>query len=269
MKKIGLIWGLVWLITRLWIKPPTANFLNVGQGLAVLYQNQTGFTMLYDTGPESAVGSELGAILPPWQRQLDLVIISHAHADHLNGLLYLLDSYQIRELWLPPPSDNELGQTVRQKLSAYPEIKIRERLAGDWLVLPGGVSLALWHPSTGGQDEHAATQVVSLEDRDHHRLLLTGDLDAADETNTLAYCQARATCAAQTTILQVSHHGSKFSTSDRWLEATKPDRAVISVGENSYGHPATETMERLMNHGIPTKRTDQDGRVLTWLSLQR
>jgi len=270
MKKILIIISLIWLLGQNQVPPPTVYFLNVGQGLAVLYRHSSGFTMLYDTGPGRAVAPELGTVLPPWQRQIDLIIISHTHADHLDGLLAVLEQYSVREVWLPALPDNELGRLVGQKLTEQPDINVRRVTAGTCRILPGGDQMIVWHPATAGQTEHAGTQVVSLTDATGNRLLLTGDLDAADEIAALNYCRSHHICAtASQTVLQVSHHGSKTSTSLDWLEAVRPNLAVISVGENSYGHPSDETIERLRSLGIPLKRTDQTGRVLTELSLQR
>lgn len=225
--------------------------------------------MLFDTGPGQAVLAELGAALPAYDRTIDLIIISHAHADHLDGLRAILESYTVREIWLPTLPDNELGQATRAALAAHPEITIRYGRAGDWRVLPGGDTLTLWHPDKSDLEDHASTQVVAVDDSSGDRLLLTGDLDAADEADALAYCLSWHNCAAPYTMLQVSHHGSATSTGGAWLETTRPNEAVISVGENDYGHPNEATLNRLRQHGIPYFRTDQAGRVLTRLAQRR
>lgn len=258
-----------WLAWASWPKPLDGVFLNVGQGLAVLYQSPSGFTVLYDTGPNRAVATELGAVLPLIQRTIDLVIISHAHADHLDGLRALLESYTIREVWLPALPDNELGQATRQALATHPEINVQYKRAGAWRVLPDGITLTVWHPGDYNLADHAATQVVAIDEPNGQRLLLTGDLDSADETEALGYCQAWLDCTAKFTIQQVSHHGSATSTGEAWLTAIHPDLAVISVGANNYGHPAAATLERLKAQGVPTRRTDLDGRVLTRLTERR
>ncbi len=244
-------------------------WLNVGQGLAVYYQSESGWNMLYDTGPARAVASELGQAMSPLTRQIDLVIISHAHADHLEGLLAVLDGYEVKEIWLPPLSDNQLDQAVRQKLKQRPETMIREKAAGDLLIVPGGLLLRHWHPTATGLSGHDATQVVELTNQFNKRLLLTGDLDTKQEQDALLYCESHFICTAEFTNLQVSHHGSKTSTGSNWLTAVKPNDAVISVGENDYGHPADETINRLEGAGVTLFRTDLNGRVLTNWPSQR
>ena len=91
--------------------------------------------------------------------------------------------------------------------------------------------------------------------------LVPGDVDTTAEVKFLSSCTYPGI-----ELLLVGHHGSNRSTSDAWLDAIAPDAAIISVGYNTYGHPTSETLERLQAHNIPIYRTDQMGDITVHLS---
>lgn len=249
-------------------QPDTLVMLNVGAGLATLFTDHQGWQMLYDAGPGRAVLSELGRTLPPWDDSLDLLVISHAHRDHLEGAVAVLAAYQVKEVWLPHNlGDNDFTRALHEALEkeraviVYPSQGFQRWLKSGW-------KITVWHPplDISSDHAHAATIVISGALLSAPRWLLTGDLERANERAVLEYCtELPVGCA--TDILQVSHHGSRTTTQSDWLTLTRPKVALISTGENSYGHPHQETLDRLHQQKISFYRTDESGRlrlVLRW-----
>ncbi|MBU2052224.1 hypothetical protein KKH13_03430 [Patescibacteria group bacterium] len=275
VKRINLLLlGLIVLVLVLWQQWPQANlklvFCSVGQGDAalIIYRDQQ---VLIDGGPNNQVLSCLGKHLPVWDRSLELVIASHAEADHITGLIEVAKRYQIKQL----AAVNEVNDTAEYRQLAQEisrqGIKIRELVRGD-SVMVGPVKLTWLWPERPGKETLAWTgeaqvlgaktslnqlsQVIegSFGDFDW---LLTGDIDAKIEQKLIT-----SGTLPEVEVLKVAHHGSKYSSSQAFLEAIKPELAIIEVGKNHFGHPTIETLNRLQQIRAAVKRTDQDGDVV-------
>lgn len=239
----------------------TVVVCDVGQGDAILIRTPSGQDILVDGGrTDAAVLACLGRHLPPWDRTIELVILSHGDADHVGGLPQVAARYRIVEaIFSGVESDTQVyrawvGSLQRQGVAQ------RAVAAGDTLDLGDGVHADVVWPGPGADrtNTNESSVVIRLAYASSS-LLLTGDIGAGTERAIVATGQD---IAAQ--LLKVAHHGSRHSSDPGFLAAVHPDVALISVGaENSYGHPGSEALERLAAAGVATYRTDRSG-DLVW-----
>ncbi len=232
-----------------------ATVLDVGQGDAVLVRTPEGRTVLVDGGPSPAVLADaLGRRLPFWRREIDLVILTHPHEDHLAGLIEVLERYTVRQV-LDAPDDRpslahqRFRELARQQGAGYALTEVGQRVE-----LGGGAALEVLHPPPGRcPDAHACSALLRLSDGEA-ALLLTGDLDPAAQR--MLSVTDRAPASA---VLKVPHHGAA-GLDPAFLAAVAPEVAIVSVGAgNRFGHPAPATLDGLA--GARLYRTDRDGSV--------
>ncbi len=232
--------------------------LDVGQGEAILVRDGRS-AVLVDGGGWSS-GDFGGRVLVPalarlGVRALDAVVLTHPDLDHCGGLADLLAYMPIDELWSAPGWPAE---SCALRLVTGPGIRWRplwsgaRRSVGRWSVI------ALHPPagSRGGGNDRSVVLRVSVHGFSG---LLTGDLEAAGERRLLAVTPPR---LVRADLLKVAHHGSRSSTSPRFLAAVAPRMAWVSAGRaNRFGHPHDSVLERLEAHGARVSRTDRDGLV--------
>ena len=221
------------------------SFLNVGEGDAILIQkgNQQ---ILVDGGPSpQAISLELSDKMPFWDRAIELVILTHPHADHITGLVEVLQRYKVEQVLYPDldcssPLCEEWLRLLKEK-----DIKYTLAQAGQQIDLGEGVVIRVLNPKTPqitgtGSDIDNNGMVLRLS-LNRVSFLLTADIEEEAESKLVA---ARADLAS--TVLKVAHHGSKTSTTLEFLAVVNPQVAVISVGkDNPFGHPSAEAMQRL------------------------
>lgn len=238
----------------------SVSFLDVGQGDAILITGPSGQHILVDGGPSpERVCLELGEALPFWERSIDLVVLTHAHDDHVAGLVEVLQRYDVERVLYSAyyPIEQASGADYESEVSpAYAEFcdAVAERdidcvaaQTGQVIDLGGGAAIEVLHPpdtflegTDSDADNNAVVLRVAMGDIS---FLLTGDLYWDGELYLLA---GRA--GLESTVLKASHHGSKSSTYPAFLQAVDPQVAVISVcADNRFGHPADEVMQRLVD----------------------
>lgn len=242
------------------------SFLNVGQGDSAFITTPENHQILIDGGPDSTVVGKIAKQIPFWDMSLDLVILSHPEKDHMQGLLEVLKRYKVSYIvWSGiKKQDAEylewLKVLVRQKnLGA----KIITAVAGQEIKV-GNLKIDILNPKENlfGKDAGSSsndTSVVAKLIYGKNIFLFTGDIDAKAEAE---LCKASPYTNLKSNVLKVAHHGSKFSTSDIFLQEVAPQFAVIEVGKNTYGHPTPEALQRLQNFGIKVYRTDQSGDIV-------
>lgn len=238
------------------------TFFDVGQGDAILIRSPGGRVVLVDGGADPVLlSTRLGRALPFWQRRVDLVVATHADADHLSGLLPVLEDYAVGAALEPPDMG---GTALTARWAALLEERGVPRLvASRGLRIAVGEDLAVevLHPAAGpglgvGDDDNARSLVLRVAGGSA-TALLTADIDEAAEREMLA-----AGLSLEESILKVAHHGAAGGTSAALLEAVGPQVAVVSVGrDNPFGHPAAATMGRLEAAGAAIWRTDLCGTV--------
>jgi len=251
--------GLVLLVLGLgaWRTLPDGRlhvvFLDVGQGDAIFIQTPSGRQVLIDGGPgEAALLSQLGRRMPFWDRTLDLVLLTHSDADHVTGLVPVLQRFDISVLIFQQEEVRSAVYAAWLEAATVEGAVIHTGEAGLHVALDEGVELTVLHPSSTEASPNDSSVVTRLTYGDVS-VLLTGDIGATVERSLVAQG-----VTLDSTVLKVAHHGSCTSTTPEFLDAVTPDVAVISVGaDNDLGLPCEDVLMRLG----PVYRTDVHGSV--------
>ena len=234
-----------------------AAVLDVGQGESVLLRCGDSWTLVDCGGDSQTNAGDIAAdyIRSMGGQKLDLLVITHFHDDHANGVPQLLERVPVDAIALPAvtedsPIRQEIADIAKEKNIPMEELR-RDRT----VELDGGV-LRLFAPLGAGETNEEGLSVLATSgDFD---VLITGDMGGDVEQLLLEHTQL-----PHVEVMVAGHHGSKYSTSPELLAAIRPETAVISVGaDNRYGHPAQETLERLADAGTELYRTDLQGTVL-------
>lgn len=236
-------------------------FLNVGQGDSQLIVLPNDVEILIDAGPNTDVSAKISKYLPFYDKDIELVILSHPHADHLRGLTQVLKDYNVKNFMFSGANYEsklhaELLDTLKKEGS---NVYIAE--AGDLISYEKSPILKILAPLKNTLSKNFKgiheSMVVSELSLGNKKFLLTGDMEEKLEQQLIAL-----NAIQDVDILKVGHHGSKTSTSEALLKIAKPEEAVIQVGKNSYGHPTPLVLDRLNKFGVKIFRNDQLGDVV-------
>ncbi|MDQ3224045.1 MAG: MBL fold metallo-hydrolase, partial [Gemmatimonadota bacterium] len=262
---VVLLWG-----SLVWAWAPRAadtgsglalHFLDVGQGDGAALRTPAGRWVLIDAGPKSGYTDAGRRVVVPFlatqgARELAVVVVSHAHADHLGGVSSVLERFEASVVL--EPGERVADPLYYSFLDALAADAIRWHPARrDERFVLDGVAFTVLHPDPGWQEwgeDVNEDSLVLLVEYGAFQALFAGDAGFPAE----AEMRGRAPAVD---LLKVGHHGSRSSTGDEWLDSLRPQAAVISVGQNNYGHPSPPTLHRLRRHGVEVWRTDQDGTI--------
>ena len=236
----------------------TIRVLDVGQGQSVLIRSGTRLALVDCGGDSYENAGDIAAdqVQSAGRTQIDLLVVSHYHADHANGIPELFNRMDVKEIALP---DVEADSDLRQQILALAQEQgTRVNFVREDTVFSFGEDtvFTIYPPVGNGEDtnELGLTVLCSAGDYD---VLLTGDMGTAGEKKL-----AERTRLPDIELMVAGHHGSKYSNSKLLLETVRPDVAVFSVGgDNHYGHPTPEAMERFRAVGAELYRTDLNGTV--------
>lgn len=235
------------------------SFINVGQGDSALIHDTNGFDVLIDGGKTSAGPTVVAYLREQSVDDIEVMLASHADSDHIGGLIDILDMTDIpveSVVYSGYPGDTA---TWNNFVAAVASEGITLTVAQFPMTYTWGETTAhIMNPEPGlVNPETNDVSVVVLLEHGNNRFLFPGDIDSSVESAVVA----RGTPVAAD-ILKVAHHGSAYSSSPEFLSAVQPKEAIISVGDNSYGHPAEETLNRLLASGARIWRTDEQGTIL-------
>ncbi len=232
-------------------------FFDVGQGSALFVSAENENQVLIDGGPSSVILAKLGEAMPTFDRKIELLILTHPDADHLDGLIEVLKRYEVGKILETGIITSSADYQTWNDLIKSKNIPMVFAQAGQTIEIADNLAIQILHPlvKINGQDFSKNTNNTSIVGKiiyGQNEILFTGDAEAAAENVLLASNEN-----LKADILLVGHHGSKNSTSEEFLKAVSPIEAVIQVGaRNSYGHPTKEVLDRLA--GIKLWRTDLD-----------
>jgi len=237
------------------------HFLDVGQGDGAVLRTPGGRWVLIDAGPRNERSDAGRRVVAPFlaeqgARHLAIVVISHAHADHLGGVSSVLDRFDAGMVL--EPGERVADPLYYAFLDELAADAVRWHAARrDERFLLDGVAFTVLHPDPAwrgwGEDVNEDSLVLLVEYGDF-QALFAGDAGFPAEAEMRTRTRA-------VDLLKVGHHGSRGSTSDEWLDSLRPSAAVISVGRNKYGHPSPPTLARLRRHRVEVWRTDQEGTI--------
>jgi beta-lactamase superfamily II metal-dependent hydrolase len=238
-------------------------FLSVGQGDSEYIELPNGQNVLIDGGPYSAGNSVLAQFLSEKNiTKIDHVVLTHPHSDHYKGLQYVFSNIKVDNFY--DTRMNNTGTSADEALRAQAKdlgVNLVYPAPGDSLSWgPGGIGAKVFNscpePVQSGSGNAINNCSITIKvSYQGTSALFVGDAEADVEAEMVsAYGQE-----LKSDVLKVGHHGSKYSSSQAFLEAVSPARAYIEVGQNNYGHPAQASMNRIAALGTQIFRTDLDG----------
>lgn len=235
-------------------------FCDVGQGDAIFFRLPDGYDVLVDGGPDSRVLECIERNMPFWDREIDVVFATHGHADHVSGLIEVFNRYSVRSFYTQETfGGTEASAVFLEMLDAH-EVEVKYLFADEKIVFEDGVVFeTLWPEKLSSQvsvndmnpNENSLVQLVRYSD---FEILLTGDVDF-DVLEKVYPARMR------TEVLKVPHQGSKNGLSKRVVGIIQPRVSVISVGNNTYGHPHEAVLQLLEESKSRVFRTDEHGDI--------
>lgn len=236
-------------------------FLDVGQGDAILIKTPYEQNILIDGGPDNAILSQLGRNLAFFDKEIDLMILSHPHSDHVTGLVEVLKRYNVEKILMTgvnhtaPDYIAFLEQIDQQKIEVEFANSQKDIILGEDLVFK---LLYPWEDLTQKEvDNLNNTSIVGKLIYKNNSFLLTGDAEIEIEQELV---NSGADLSAD--VLKAGHHGSKTATTQEFLDKVKPQYVVIQSGKgNKFGHPHLRTLNTLEKNNIKVLRNDQLGAI--------
>ncbi len=234
-------------------------FLDIGQGDSTLIKTPQNNYILIDGGPGTNVSNAIGKVFNSnIFNNIDVVISTHPDKDHIEGLNYVLNKYNIQYYFINKVTKE--SELIDQNLYIVNKNNIKNfglNNKNDFII-DGVIFNILWPTKettnvANTPNNHSISLLISYKD---FRFLTMGDADSLVEELII-----KSNKITDIDLLKVSHHGSKYSTSNRFVKSVSPDIAVISVGKNNYGHPTNEVINNLTENNVKIFRTDRDNTV--------
>mgnify|MGYP001581548815 CR=1 FL=1 len=252
------VWSVVFAEDRAGLL--TVAFLDIGQGDSIFIEAPNGNQVLIDGGIGRQVLRQLGQFMSAYDRSLDLVVATHPDADHIGGLIDVLERFQVAGFMDPGRSSDTLTYARLEELvvAEGAERLLARRGLRLWLDEQIFIDVLFPDREMPGNDTNSSSIVLKLRDGEN-TFLLTGDAPQAIE-NYLVNLDGD---ALQSDVLKAGHHGSKTSSGRAFVATIKPNHAVISAGAgNRYGHPHEEALLILKEFAGQIWRTDEQGAVV-------
>ena len=228
--------------------------LDIGQGDSALIITPIGKQMLIDGGPDLSTLEHLGKYMPFFDRSIDLIVLTHPHADHLTALPEVLKRYKVNNILMAMSESKNARYRSFLNEASKQNIPIIVSNPENDFILEDEIRIDVIWPHISQKTLNNSSVVLKLLYKEHS-ILLTGDIEEEAEHAIL-----RNGADVSANILKVAHHGSRTSSSTQFLKKVDPELALISVGEgNRYGHPSPEIIKKLKNMNIKVRTTESGG----------
>lgn len=238
------------------------NFLNVGQGDAILVTTPMKQTILIDGGQDGSVLFAGGVLQNFPLANIDIAILTHPHADHINGFLLSMERFETAKIIYGNVEKENAAylelmalcrsETNRECLNVVEREKIR-------LDLGEGVILSIVGNNCPASRNQNNCSVIVLLEYGVHKILFMGDAEVDEESWLM---ENHREIILDVDVLKVGHHCSRTASSDEFIKVLRPRVAICSVGAgNSFGHPHSETLETFNRYGVKVLRTDINGTI--------
>ena len=236
-------------------------FLNVGQGDAILIKTPDDQQILVDGGPDKRVINELSNNMPFYDHDLDLVILTHPHADHVAGLVEVLKRYEVKKVMHTgvlhtAPDYLAFLEIIKEKNIENEIVKAKKDV-----MMGSDVKLEFLYPfhdlSGTRPDNLNNTSIVFRLVYKDFKTILTGDAEIEVEKEII-----KAGFNLESQVLKAGHHGSNTASSDDFLDLLKPETAIIQCGlDNDFGHPHLRTLKKFRLRDMEVYRNDISGQI--------
>ncbi|MCF7844070.1 MBL fold metallo-hydrolase [Candidatus Gracilibacteria bacterium] len=234
------------------IKPQKlkVSFFDVGQGDAIFVQTPSGKQLLIDGGATNIVLSRLADEMSYFDNDIDVIVATHPDADHVTGLIPVLEKYRIHTIVVSPSKgktqmSDDLNKKIIDELA-----DLHTAHTGDVIDFHDGVTATILYPGKNYKEKNNDTNdasVIVVINYGSESFLLTGDLPSTSEPELIS--SGLLSFTKNITVYKAGHHGSKTSSGEQLLSYIHPEYAVISAGkDNRYGHPSTEAIDRLQKY---------------------
>jgi competence protein ComEC len=239
-------------------------FLDVGQGDSIFIRTPQGITILVDGGGTPGTDYSVGKnVIKPFLfkkglEKVDIMMMTHNHLDHSEGLLELMPLLKVGCFMSPPFEGNNDIENKILNLCQKNNIPVKELEAGEKVWIDKESCLEVLHPDVNGKDKGNNRSLVLRIVYQNTTWLLTGDVENKAMDEILARWGN-----IDADILKLPHHGSISSFNPEFYEAVSPDAVVVSVGYNLYNQPHPDVMQYFQEHGIASYLTKENGAILT------
>lgn len=233
------------------------SYLDVGQGDSE-YIRVNDFDILIDAGPRSDTDKLLKQLKAKNIDDFEMVIATHPHEDHIGGMAKIFEKYAVKSFYMPKV--NHTTKTFENMVNAVSKegIKIQPIKEGMTFDLGQGAKMDVYSPMHESYEEFNDYSPIIKLTFGNNKLIFTGDAEADVEKDVLA----KYATDLRADILKFGHHGSSTSSSDEFIKAVSPKYGIISCGaDNKYGHPHTETLDKIKKYNIQAYRTDTQGQI--------
>lgn len=235
------------------------SFLDIGQGDSALLSLPQSTQVLIDAGRDSRTVERVAEVMPFFDKKIEFVVISHFDSDHVGGLDEVIRSYDIGKIIIAKAQKDqvEAQELIEEAEKEEIAVKYVSRLDAVYFRAPVK-GVVMWPEAQAeGLSDNDLSLVMQIEGGGK-RILMTGDIENKGQVYLFA---KNAVSDLDTDILKFPHHGAGGAFSEKLFDLTTPDKVIISVGKNSYGHPSGDLIDFLKSKMIEYVRTDEAGSV--------